>query len=161
VRVLVLAPLAFAHCATDRLALADARANRVGGRPLGASFGPPPFLVEDARASGRRAHAFQSSFIGLTMKAYFVLHIKLKDDVEYKKYLDKCDSVFNKYKGRYLAVDEKFIVVEGKDDSSRIVIIEFNNEFEFNEWYNSKDYQDIIKHRLNGSDCNSILVHGK
>jgi hypothetical protein len=37
VRVLVLAPLAFAHSATDRLALADARANRVDRRPLGAS----------------------------------------------------------------------------------------------------------------------------
>jgi uncharacterized protein (DUF1330 family) len=95
------------------------------------------------------------------MKAYFVLHIKVKDEIEYKKYLEKCDAVFNKYKGRYLAVDDGFIVVEGKDDSSRIVLIEFNNELDFNEWYTSKDYQDIVKHRLKGSDCNSVLIHGK
>jgi len=38
VRVLVLAPLAFAHSAADRLALADARANRVDRRPLAEMF---------------------------------------------------------------------------------------------------------------------------
>jgi uncharacterized protein (DUF1330 family) len=93
------------------------------------------------------------------MKVMFVLHVKMKDEVEYKKYIDKCDEVFKKCKGRYLAVDDNFKVVEGKDDSSRIVLIEFNYESDFDEWYNSNDYQDILKHRLKGSDCNSVLVH--
>jgi uncharacterized protein (DUF1330 family) len=95
------------------------------------------------------------------MKAYFILHIKMKDEVVYKKYLERCDAVFCKYKGRYLAVDDEYIVVEGKDESSRIVLIEFDNESDFTEWYNSNDYQDIVKYRLQGSDCNSVLIHGK
>jgi uncharacterized protein (DUF1330 family) len=95
------------------------------------------------------------------MKVYFVVYAKMKDQVEYKKYLDKCDVVFSKYNGRYLAVDENFKVIEGKNDSSRIIVIEFESESEFNEWYNSEEYQGIIGYRLHGSDCNSVLVHGK
>ena len=95
------------------------------------------------------------------MKVYFVVCAKMKDTVEYKKYLEKCDEVFAKYNGRYLAVDENFKVIEGKNDSSRIILIEFESESDFNEWYNSKEYQGIVGYRLDGSDCNSVLVHGK
>jgi uncharacterized protein (DUF1330 family) len=40
------------------------------------------------------------------------------------------------------------------------VIIEFQKEDDFHEWYNSEDYQTIVKYRLGGSKCDSVLVHG-
>jgi len=39
-------------------------------------------------------------------------------------------------------------------------LIRFNNKNDFDEWYNSKDYQDILKHRLKAADCDTILVKG-
>ncbi len=51
-RAFVLAPLAFAHSAADRLALADARANRVGGRPLAESFLDHMQIIENRNSGG-------------------------------------------------------------------------------------------------------------
>jgi Uncharacterized conserved protein len=83
------------------------------------------------------------------------------DTTCYSKYLELCDDVFGKYKGKYLAVDEGYKVLEGKYPYTKTVIIEFSNEQDFNEWYYSADYQDIVKYRLEGAECASVLVHGK
>jgi uncharacterized protein (DUF1330 family) len=36
---------------------------------------------------------------------YFVAQIRIIDDGLYQKYLDRCDDIFSKYNGKYLAVD--------------------------------------------------------
>jgi len=95
------------------------------------------------------------------MSYYFVANIKINDQLEYQKYIDKVDEVFSKYNGKYLAVDDNPKIIEGKWDYSRAVIIEFNTEQEFNNWYNSNDYQDILKHRINASESDTLLIKGK
>jgi uncharacterized protein (DUF1330 family) len=95
------------------------------------------------------------------MSVYFIAHITMTDELVYKKYLEECDEVFEKYKGTYLAVDENYTTIEGNIDSTKIVLISFDNENDFNSWYHSEDYQKIVKYRLLGAKCNSILVHGK
>ena len=91
---------------------------------------------------------------------YFVANIKIVDETEYQKYLEKVDDVFKKYNGKYLAVDQAPKVLEGEWNYSRVIIISFENEDDFNNWYNSKDYQDILQFRLNGSKCDTILIKG-
>ncbi len=44
---------------------------------------------------------------------YFIANIKIKDEDEYTKYLNKADEMFSKYNGKYLAVDSKPIILEG------------------------------------------------
>jgi uncharacterized protein (DUF1330 family) len=95
------------------------------------------------------------------MGCYFVANIKIHDEVEYDKYLASCDAIFSKYNGKYIAVDEKPEILEGKFDYSKIVIVYFKNKADFYEWYNSKEYNEIKKYRLAGSDCDTILVNGK
>jgi uncharacterized protein (DUF1330 family) len=94
------------------------------------------------------------------MSVYFVAQIKIIDETEYNIYLDKCDEIFSKYNGKYLAVDSTPQILEGSWGYSRSVIIEFPEEYDFNKWYNSDDYQIILKNRLSGAKCDSILVHG-
>lgn len=65
------------------------------------------------------------------MKAYFIVHIRMKDEVIYQKYLEQCDEILKKYHGKYLAVDEGFDVMEGINQSSRIVIIMFTSKENF------------------------------
>ena len=91
---------------------------------------------------------------------YFVANIKIDDEFEYQKYIDKVDEVFAKYNGNYLAVDNNPKILEGVWNYSRTVIIEFKSELDFNNWYNSKDYQDILKFRLNAGKCDTILIKG-
>jgi uncharacterized protein (DUF1330 family) len=94
------------------------------------------------------------------MKHYFVAQIRINDPEEYEKYLDKFDDIFSKYKGEYLAIDESPSLLEGKWDYTKSVLIKFDSKKDFEDWYYSVDYQKILKHRLNSSKCDTILLKG-
>ncbi len=95
------------------------------------------------------------------MNYYFIANIKIEDPEEYQKYIDKSEEVFKKYNGKYLAVDNAPILLEGEwGDYTRTVLIEFKTKSDFEDWYNSDEYQAILKHRLNAANCDTILVQG-
>jgi len=95
------------------------------------------------------------------MKYYFVAQIKIHDQLEYDKYLGKADKIFSGFKGEYLAIDESPVLLEGDWEYTKSVIIKFGNKKDFEEWYFSEDYQDILRHRLKGAKCDTVLVKGK
>jgi uncharacterized protein (DUF1330 family) len=92
---------------------------------------------------------------------YFMVQIRMRDEDEYLKYIDKAGEVFRKYRGTYLAVDDSPLVLEGTWDYTRSVLISFESRADFHAWYDSEDYREILKYRLAASDCDSILVKGK
>jgi len=92
------------------------------------------------------------------MSAYFIANIKINDENEYQKYLEKVDSVFEKFNGKYLSVNEKPEILEGKWDYSRLVLIEFPDKDSLKKWYYSSEYQEILKFRLSGAVCDTIVV---
>jgi uncharacterized protein (DUF1330 family) len=94
------------------------------------------------------------------MSFYFIAQIKIYDDNEYQKYLDKTEEIFKKYKGQYLSIDNNPQIIEGQWDYTRTVLIRFKTSIDFDNWYNSLEYQAILKHRLNAADCDTILVKG-
>lgn len=91
---------------------------------------------------------------------YFVAQIKINNQDEYQKYLEKVDEVFSRYKGEYLAVDESPDLLEGEWNYTKSVLIKFNSKQDFEDWYYSKDYQKTLKHRLKSSRCDTILLKG-
>ncbi len=94
------------------------------------------------------------------MGIYFMASIRIKDVQEYQSYLDGSDEVFRKYKGSYLAVDSRPDVLEGTWDYSRAVLIRFETRDDFEAWYTSPEYQEILGHRLSASECDTILIEG-
>jgi uncharacterized protein (DUF1330 family) len=94
------------------------------------------------------------------MKHYFVAQIKIHDPVEYGKYLENFDDIFTRFKGEYLAIDEFPTLLEGNWDYTKSVLVQFNSKRDFEEWYYSEDYQNILKHRLNAAKCDTILLEG-
>jgi uncharacterized protein (DUF1330 family) len=94
------------------------------------------------------------------MSYYFVANIRIRDPEEYQKYIQSAENVFDKYNGKYLAVDNEPELLEGNRSYNRIVIIEFPSKEEFICWYKSAEYQGILKHRLRAADCDTILVKG-
>jgi uncharacterized protein (DUF1330 family) len=92
------------------------------------------------------------------MSYFFIAQIKLKDKAEYQKYIEKADTIFKKFKGKYLSVDDSPEILEGKWDYTRLVLIEFKSKDDFNAWYNSNEYREILKHRLRAAICDTILV---
>jgi uncharacterized protein (DUF1330 family) len=94
------------------------------------------------------------------MSSYFIAQIKINNPEEYGKYLEGVDEVFAKFNGKYLTVDDKPEVIEGNWNYSRVVVIEFPNYDDLRKWYDSEDYQNILKHRLQGADCDTVIVKG-
>jgi uncharacterized protein (DUF1330 family) len=94
------------------------------------------------------------------MTHYFAAQIRIHDEDEYNKYLDKFDDIFSRYKGEYLAIDESPALLEGEWNYTKSVLIKFNSKEEFEDWYYSEDYQKILKHRLNAAICDTILLEG-
>ncbi|PKP31633.1 MAG: DUF1330 domain-containing protein [Bacteroidetes bacterium HGW-Bacteroidetes-17] len=121
-----------------------------------------PFLIKltDIKASkinGKKVLFYKNNSI---MSYYFIAQIKINDENEYQKYIDNAGKIFSRYKGKYLSIDNNPKILEGKWNYSRTVLIEFENKDEFNAWYDSPEYQSILKFRLMAADCDSILVKG-
>jgi uncharacterized protein (DUF1330 family) len=91
---------------------------------------------------------------------YFVAQIKINDDKEYQKYLDEASTVFRKFKGKYLSVDNSPVILEGKWNYTRNVLIEFETKQDFEDWYYSDEYQRILKLRLKAAHCDTLLLEG-
>jgi uncharacterized protein (DUF1330 family) len=94
------------------------------------------------------------------MAHYFSAQIRIRDNAEYEKYLEKFDEIFSRFKGEYLAIDESPALLEGKWDYTKSVLIRFNTKQDFDEWYYSNEYQKILIHRLKASHCDTILLEG-
>lgn len=94
------------------------------------------------------------------MSYYFVAQIKINDAIKYQKYIDKAGEVFKKFNGKYLSVDNEPTLLEGFWDYTRTVLIEFKSKNDFTDWYQSSDYQEILKHRLKAADCDTVLLKG-
>ncbi len=94
------------------------------------------------------------------MSVYFVASISVRDRERYKKYLEGADAVFRSYGGEYLAVDTEPLLLEGEWDCERLVLIRFPDESEFRRWYHSSEYQELLKHRMAGARCDTLLVKG-
>lgn len=92
------------------------------------------------------------------MSVYFIASIRIHDPGKYQKYLDRAGEIFAPYKGEYLAVDKAPEVLEGKWDYGRAVLIRFDTKEDFEAWYRSDAYQDILKYRSEAADCDTILI---
>lgn len=94
------------------------------------------------------------------MPVYFSARIRIHNAAEYQKYLDSCGAVFARYDGRYLAVDDAPEALEGSPAEGRRVLIEFPCRDAFFRWYRSAEYQSLLRHRLDGAECEAILIQG-
>jgi len=94
------------------------------------------------------------------MSCYFIANILIRDEEEYLLYLTEAGNIFERYNGQYLAVDDQPEVLEGTWNYTRTVLIRFGSKDDFHQWYNSEAYRKILKHRLKGGVCDTILVNG-
>ncbi|RLD92710.1 MAG: hypothetical protein DRJ29_11060 [Bacteroidetes bacterium] len=53
------------------------------------------------------------------------------------------------------------ILITKDQDYSRAVLISFGRQEDFDAWYRSDEYQEILQYRLSGSECDTILIQGK
>ena len=92
------------------------------------------------------------------MSVYFIANVRIHNQIEFDKYLKTVDSTIEKSGGKYLAVDKNPEIIEGKWNYSRLVLLEFPDKKTLKKWYNSDEYQEILKYRLSSAESDIIIT---
>ena len=94
------------------------------------------------------------------MSIYCVAKIDIHDPALYARYEEGLLETLDKCKGRILSVDETPLVLEGDWSGTRIVILSFHHNEEALAWYNSRDYQELLRFRFDASSGDVVIVEG-
>ena len=94
------------------------------------------------------------------MPVYIVASIRITDRAEYDKYQAGFMEIFAKYRGELLGVSDAPQVLEGEWPFTRAVLLRFPDEAEARRWYESPEYQELSRHRWNGSTGTVIGFEG-
>ena len=94
------------------------------------------------------------------MSVYFVVQEEVHDQAQLDEYGAAAGPTMANVRGRALAVDNDVQAVEGQWHGTRTVILEFDDEDAFREWYDSPEYQAALPLRLEATDSRGALVKG-
>ena len=92
------------------------------------------------------------------LSVYLIAKINIFDRETYAKYEQGFMTIFEKYEGRMLSVDENPTVLEGSWPSTRTVISQFKDREAAMAWYNSDEYQELMQNRLKASEGDIIIT---
>ena len=94
------------------------------------------------------------------MKAYIIAHIETKNLDAMKQYREKVFNIVSDHGGKYLVRGGKMESLEGDFFQHRLVIIEFPNLHSAKGFYESVEYQPLLKLRMESGISNTALVQG-
>ena len=92
-------------------------------------------------------------------KGYWVAHVDVNDPEGYKGYVARNGAAFSKYGARFLVRGGQFEAREG-NSRSRNVVIEFKDYATALACYNSPEYAEAMKHRVNAAVADLIIIEG-
>jgi uncharacterized protein (DUF1330 family) len=95
------------------------------------------------------------------MSAYAVGHFTIDDEEDYGIYANAFFSVFEKYNGELVAVDDQQPIVEGTAPPGRTVILRFPDMDTARAFWYSAEYQEIAEHRRAGTTSYVITLIGE
>lgn len=91
------------------------------------------------------------------MTAYLLAAISIDDTEAYAAYVEGGMAATEKYPVKVLAVDDAPQLLEGALPGKRLVLMEFEDEAAFQEFYHSEEYQSVIPIRQANAET-SFLV---
>ena len=94
------------------------------------------------------------------MPVYVVAQGRIENREMINEYVAKVIPTIQSGGGRILGFDEVPEVVEGEVEYPRTVILEFPSREAFRAWYDSADYQAILRLRLDSTPGTLIVVNG-
>lgn len=92
-------------------------------------------------------------------KAYWIARVDVNDPEEYKHYVAKAKSAFQRHNAKFLVRGGEIEELEGKA-RSRNVVIEFESMDVARACYNDPEYQEAMKHRKAAAENELVLVEG-
>jgi uncharacterized protein (DUF1330 family) len=94
------------------------------------------------------------------MAGYLIANIEVKDPAKFEEYRQKVVPVIEKFGGRYLIRGGDVRHLEGNLPLQRLVVLEFPTLGAVQRFYNSAEYEPILKLRLASTRSDVVLVQG-
>jgi len=94
------------------------------------------------------------------MAAYVIVQVQVTDWDKFKKYLEETPGTIAQYGGRYVARGGETAILEGEEQTKRVVLIEFPSLQKAKEWYYSDEYQQIKILRAGAAIGSLIAIEG-
>ncbi|MGK0442566.1 MAG: hypothetical protein ACJA0N_002378 [Pseudohongiellaceae bacterium] len=92
-------------------------------------------------------------------KGYWIVRADVTDIDKFKEYASKTPRILEKFGGRFLVRAGQFRLVEGST-RSRNTVIEFPSYESALQCWESNDYQDAKKHRVDGGELDIVVIEG-
>ncbi|WP_418315507.1 DUF1330 domain-containing protein [Piscinibacter sakaiensis] len=94
-------------------------------------------------------------------KGYIFAELEVTDpELFYSEYMPRVRPVLDKYQAKFLIASDAPKVLEGDRVVKRIVFIEFESPARADEFYHSKDYQDVIDYRFRSARTHLYMMDG-
>jgi uncharacterized protein (DUF1330 family) len=94
------------------------------------------------------------------MAGYLIANIEVKDPAKFEEYRQKVVPVIKKFGGRYLIRGGDLRRLEGNLPFNRLVVLEFPTIEAAQRFYDSAEYQPILKLRLASTRSDMVLAEG-
>ncbi len=92
------------------------------------------------------------------MPAYWVARSRITDPEKYKRYTDRIPEIIAAFGGRVLSRGARYQVMEGPEEFTRFVVMEFPSFDEGVACFNSREYQEAAAHRRDGGGYVEIVM---
>ena len=92
-------------------------------------------------------------------KGYWIVHVDITDQEQFKKYVEANADALRKYGARFLARAGQYTVAEGTT-RTRNTIVEFPSYQAALDCWNSPEYQAALKHRMSAAEIDLVIVEG-
>jgi len=94
------------------------------------------------------------------MAGYLIANLDITDPAKFAEYREKVVPVIEKFGGRYLVRGGEVRRVEGNLPLHRLVVLEFPTLDAAQRFYDSAEYQPLLKLRLASTRSDLVLVEG-
>jgi uncharacterized protein (DUF1330 family) len=94
------------------------------------------------------------------MPAYVIVNVEVRNPEPFEEYRQQVGAVVAQYQGRYLAVSEAPLILEGDWRPQQVILLEFPSREAAHACYHSPEYQAILPIRQQHARTDMILVEG-
>jgi len=94
------------------------------------------------------------------MPAYVIAHITVTNWDRYQKYVEASPAAIATYGGRFIARGGPMITLEGPEETTRVVLVEFPSLEKAQVWYHSQEYRKARELRAGAAEAAIIAVDG-
>ncbi|MGH9321912.1 MAG: DUF1330 domain-containing protein [Vicinamibacteria bacterium] len=94
------------------------------------------------------------------MSAYLIARVWVEDPEAYEKYKKLAAAAIGEFGGVYRARGGRMVTLEGDEEESRVVIVEFPSLERGQAFYRSPQYQKAIAARTGCAKGQFVLVEG-